>query len=179
MSDDFDLNVIIREELAGAEVDVGAVAERVMERIPEHLLRSVLMPALHKYVRTLQNGNASAVAQALRKGGLVDAGPQQSPTTASRASRWQAASSLYARLLKQREKVDGIDKFLGDMTVDEVGAVAAARIKLGRDSIARGRAYEGIAAKMIEVGAETVGDLTPEQLNEVFTADNKAKATAA
>jgi hypothetical protein len=172
----FDLNAMIREELEGPVADPAVVAAQVEKRIPDDLLRDV--------VRALLSYRVSEVSRSRRTKVVDDL--SDSPDTratrsgsfgVSRRPRWAEAGDLYMKLLTQREALPGGEwKFLGDMTADEVLAAAATRINHGKASISRGRAYEALSKKMVQVGAKTVADLTHAHLDEVFAPNGKAAA---
>ena len=151
--DGFDLAAIADEELRGPVADLNIVTAHIVKRIPEEYLREVLEQALGPWV-------------ADRARTVRTRSKRQAEATPS--TRWAEASDLYSKLLRQRESVDGTWKFLGDMTTEEVLSVAALRIENGRASIARGKVYELLAAKMAEHMVALVRELSTEQLNEVF-----------
>lgn len=155
MTAEFDLRLLVREELATSPVaDPHVVAEHVAKQVPDEHLRDALRACLPEFVRIIGHGSVTT--------------PRASGAPRSAKCDDQA---WYRGVLRRRVEVgqDGREwKFLGECTLDDVLRAAEVRREMAAANAAAADQFDRLAGKMRTFRAATVADLDAGLLGEVF-----------
>lgn len=156
---DFNLFDLIREELAtNASADLTVVAEHVLKQIQPKQYKEALEQALPRLLQTANS--AGRPSGRLSRGG-------------ANPSRWEgpeghgAMHDAWMKLMAQREKSDGIDVFLGDMTKAQVLAAAETRRQVAVANAKMHDRFRALADLVPDKGC--VRDIPMEQAMAVFS----------
>jgi hypothetical protein len=142
----------------------------IVAAVPARDLRDVLAQALSGYVRVVSGNLRRRAYNHARPEPEYDKGgkPAPSPTTATPSRRWADAATVVEDILNAREAVDGEWFTLGELTRPRVEWLAGHRRLLSASNSASAERYERLAKEMDNHHAETVADLPPDTITEVF-----------
>ncbi len=161
-SEMFNLYALIDEVAASsAATDPHILAKEITARIPMQELRGALLTALVPMIRTQTGLRAN----------LVPNGPTDDPNTPRRVGRSRKFTE-YARLdrlLSARIAIGGGEhKFLRQCTRANVQSASAIRKAHASATLANAVKLDALDGHMERLDVETVGELPPEVLREVF-----------
>jgi len=160
---EFDLETIVRAAIEQAESpDVPALAARLEQDIPQDRMAEALRETLPCYVRAQLSLYRTAM---LRRHRAAAKERQRSP-------KWErVAEATRSRWWHVSVPVRGgrtVSKWLGDCTVEEVRAVAAAYGQRASQQAAYEKRYSRLAEEMERRSAKLVKELPEAVIEEMF-----------